>query len=63
VANSHGLARNSFTGEDGSRQKHTSSITNGRTGLMESQGFGWLLLEAGIALGLLGFIVWWTMKK
>lgn len=30
---------------------------------MESQGLGWLLLEAGIALGLFVFIVWWTMKK
>lgn len=30
---------------------------------MESQGLAWLLLEAGIALGLLLFIVWWTMKK
>lgn len=29
----------------------------------ESAGFYWLLLEAGIALGLLLFIVWWTMKK
>lgn len=30
---------------------------------MESQGLGWLVLEAGIAVGLLAFIVWWTMKK
>jgi hypothetical protein len=30
---------------------------------MESQGLVWLLLEAGTALGLLLFIVWWTMKK
>ena len=30
---------------------------------MESQGLSWLLLEAGIALSLLLFIVWWTMKK
>lgn len=30
---------------------------------MEGQGLAWLLLEAGIALGLLLFIVWWTMKK
>jgi hypothetical protein len=30
---------------------------------MESQGLGWLLLEAGVALGLLLFIVWWTMKR
>lgn len=30
---------------------------------MESQGLGWLLLEAGTALGLFVFIVWWTMKK
>jgi hypothetical protein len=30
---------------------------------MESQGLGWLLLEAGIAASLLVFIVWWTMKK
>ena len=30
---------------------------------METQGLGWLLLEAGIALSLLLFIVWWTMKK
>ena len=30
---------------------------------METQGLGWLLLEAGIAVGLLVFIVWWTMKK
>jgi hypothetical protein len=30
---------------------------------MESQGLGWLLLEAGIAVGILVFIVWWTMKK
>ena len=29
----------------------------------ESVGLYWLLLEAGIALGLLLFIVWWTMKK
>jgi hypothetical protein len=31
--------------------------------LMESQGLGWMLMEAGIALGLFIFIVWWTMKK
>ena len=30
---------------------------------MESQGLGWLVLEAAIAEGLLLFIVWWTMKK
>jgi hypothetical protein len=30
---------------------------------MESQGLGWLLLEASIAVSLLVFIVWWTMKK
>lgn len=30
---------------------------------MEYQSLGWLLLEAGIALGLFVFIVWWTMKK
>lgn len=30
---------------------------------MESQGLGWLVLEAGIAVSLLVFIVWWTMKK
>jgi hypothetical protein len=30
---------------------------------MESSGLGWLLLEAGTALGLLLFIVWWTMRK
>ncbi len=30
---------------------------------MESQGLGWLLLEAAVALGLLLFIVWWTMKR
>lgn len=30
---------------------------------MESQGLGWVALEAGIALSLLVFIVWWTMKK
>jgi hypothetical protein len=23
----------------------------------------WLLIEAGVALGLLVFIVWWTMKR
>jgi hypothetical protein len=27
------------------------------------EGTLWLLLEAGVALGLLLFIVWWTMKK
>lgn len=36
---------------------------NGAHTLMESQGLEWLLLEAGIALGLFVFIVWWTMKK
>ena len=30
---------------------------------MGTQGLGWLLLEAGIALGLFVFIVWWTMKR
>ncbi len=30
---------------------------------MGTQGLGWLLLEAGIAVGLLVFIVWWTMQK
>jgi len=30
---------------------------------METQGLGWLILEAGIAAGLLAFIVWWTMKR
>jgi hypothetical protein len=29
-ANSHGLARNGITGEDGSDRKHASSITMGR---------------------------------
>ena len=29
---------------------------------MESQGLGWLVLEAGIALGLFVLIVWWTMR-
>jgi hypothetical protein len=28
-ANSHGLARNDITGEDGSHQKHAPSITMG----------------------------------
>lgn len=36
---------------------------NGEQTLMGSQGLEWLLLEAGIALGLFIFIVWWTMKK
>jgi hypothetical protein len=27
------------------------------------EGTLWLLLEAAIALGLLLFMVWWTMKK
>jgi hypothetical protein len=27
------------------------------------QGSLWLLLEAALALGILLFIVWWTMKK
>jgi hypothetical protein len=40
-----------------------AEYNNGETALMESQGLGWLLLEAGIALGLFVFIVWWTMKK
>lgn len=26
-------------------------------------GLKWMLLEAGIALGLFLFIIWWTMKK
>jgi hypothetical protein len=43
--------------------KNRLEYNNGDTGLMESQGLGWLLLEAGIALGLFVFIVWWTMKK
>lgn len=30
---------------------------------MDTRGLAWLLLEAGIALGLFVFIVWWTMKK
>jgi len=30
---------------------------------METQGLGWLILEAAIAAGLLALIVWWTMKK
>ncbi len=30
---------------------------------MESQGLGWLVLEAVIAAGLLVLIVWWTMKE
>ena len=30
---------------------------------MESNGLGWLLLEAAIAMGLLVLIVWWTMKE
>ncbi len=30
---------------------------------MDTQGLGWLVLEAATALGLLLFIVWWTMKK
>jgi hypothetical protein len=55
--NTHGLARNNITGEYDSHQEHAPSIT------MEIQGLGWLLLEAGIALGLFVFIVWWTMKR
>jgi hypothetical protein len=43
-------------------KKHVE-YNNGEVALMESQGLGWLLLEAGIALGLFVFIVWWTMKK
>jgi hypothetical protein len=43
--------------------RNTVEYNNGETDLMESQGLGWLLLEAGIALGLFVFIVWWTMKK
>jgi hypothetical protein len=27
------------------------------------QGSLWLLLEAGLALAIFIFIVWWTMKK
>jgi hypothetical protein len=61
-ANTHGLARNGITGEDGSGQKTGNEYNNGGT-RMESQGLGWLLLEAGIALALFMFIVWWTMKK
>lgn len=30
---------------------------------MESNGLGWLVLEAATAMGLLVLIVWWTMKK
>lgn len=30
---------------------------------MGSQGLGWLVLEAGIALSLFVFIIWWTMRK
>ena len=30
---------------------------------METNGLGWLVLEAAIAAGLLLFVVWWTMKK
>lgn len=30
---------------------------------MEMQGMGWLLLEAGVALGLFVFIVWWTTRR
>lgn len=26
-------------------------------------GLKWMLLEAGVALSLFLFIVWWTMKK
>lgn len=26
-------------------------------------GLGWLVLEAGVALGLLLAIVWWTTRK
>jgi len=40
-----------------------TEYNNGEADLMESQGLGWLLLEAGVALGLFVFIVWWTMKK
>lgn len=40
-----------------------AEYNNGGPHWMESQGLGWLLLEAGIAVGLLLFIVWWTMKK
>jgi hypothetical protein len=29
----------------------------------QSAGLFWFVLEAAIALGLLLFIVWWTMKK
>jgi hypothetical protein len=45
------------------RIKTPAEYNNGETDLMESQGLGWLLLEAGVALGLFVFIVWWTMKK
>jgi hypothetical protein len=30
---------------------------------VDGSGLGWMLLEAGLALGLLLFMVWWTMKK
>lgn len=43
--------------------KTPAEYNNGEHTLMESQGLEWLLLEAGIALGLFVFIVWWTMKK
>jgi len=56
--NSQGLARIHITGEDEpGKIRVRASIT------MDTRGLGWLLLEAGIALGLFVFIVWWTMKK
>ncbi len=40
-----------------------NEYNNGEMRIMKSQGLEWLLLEAGIALALFVFIVWWTMKK
>ncbi len=50
------LARNQVTGEDGLRQQMIMSE------VMDA-GLKWILIEAGVALGLLLFIVWWTAKK
>jgi hypothetical protein len=56
--NSQGLARIHITGED-----EPGKIRVRLSISMDTRGLGWLLLEAGIALGLFVFIVWWTMKK
>jgi hypothetical protein len=42
--------------------RDVTGINNGKAGIMGS-GVWIFILEGGIALGLLAFIIWWTLPR